>query len=63
MGGYDGYNRLHTAEKYVAETNQWYLIADMHDARSDSSAAVLNGIIQSEIIYYFINFFSIKFYK
>lgn len=43
MGGYDGSNRLNTAEKYIPELNQWSLIADMNEPRSDASAAELNG--------------------
>ncbi len=43
LGGFDGMNRLNTAEKYNPTTNQWSLIADMNERRSDSSAADLNG--------------------
>lgn len=43
IGGYDGYNRLNSAEKYNFETNQWTLIAPMASERSDACAAVLKS--------------------
>jgi len=47
MGGYDGYHRQKTAERYNYKTNQWSLIAPMNVQRSDASATTLNGIIGS----------------
>lgn len=44
MGGFDGHLRQNTAEKYDIETNQWTMIANMYNQRSDASAATLNGI-------------------
>lgn len=44
MGGYDGYHRQKTAERYNYKTNQWSLIAPMNVQRSDASATTLNGI-------------------
>lgn len=43
MGGYDGYERQNTAERYNYKTNQWSLITPMHVHRSDASATTLNG--------------------
>lgn len=45
MGGYDGYHRQKTAERYDYKTNQWSLIAPMNVQRSDASATTLNGTI------------------
>lgn len=41
MGGYDGNNRLNTAEYYQPQINQWSLIAPMHEQRSDASSTTL----------------------
>jgi len=43
MGGFDGHNRLGSAEKYNFERNQWTMIAPMTTQRSDACAAVMNG--------------------
>lgn len=43
LGGYDGQNRQNSAERYDPTTNQWSLIAPMHQQRSDASATTLNG--------------------
>ncbi|EEC14549.1 conserved hypothetical protein [Ixodes scapularis] len=40
MGGYDGERRTATTERYDPAENQWTLVADMHEARSDACAAV-----------------------
>lgn len=45
MGGYDGYHRQKTAERYDYKTNQWSLIAPMNVQRSDASATTLNDKI------------------
>lgn len=52
MGGYDGYYRQNTAERYNYKTNQWSLIAPMNCQRSDASATTLNG--NSDKIYFVI---------
>ncbi|XP_029291793.1 kelch-like protein 10 [Cottoperca gobio] len=43
IGGYDGQDRLNTAERYQPRNNQWTLIASMHERRSDSSCTTLHG--------------------
>jgi kelch-like protein 10 len=43
MGGFDGYHRQSTAERYDYRRNQWSLIAPMNVQRSDASATALNG--------------------
>ena len=43
MGGYDGYHRQNTAERYNYKRNQWSFIAPMFFQRSDASATTLNG--------------------
>ena len=43
MGGYDGYHRQNTAERYNYKRNQWSYIAPMLFQRSDASATTLNG--------------------
>ncbi|CAO2645340.1 Kelch-like protein 10 [Lemmus lemmus] len=48
MGGFDGYVRLNTAERYEPETNQWTLIAPMHEQRSDASATTLYGKVKTQ---------------
>jgi hypothetical protein len=48
MGGFDGYVRLNTAERYEPETNQWTLIAPMHEQRSDASATTLYGKVKNQ---------------
>jgi len=50
MGGYDGYHRQKTAERYNYKTNQWSLIASMNVQRSDASATTLNGTILISIL-------------
>lgn len=43
MGGFDGHQRLSSAEKYDFARNQWTMIAPMTIQRSDACATVLNG--------------------
>lgn len=43
MGGFDGHQRLLSAEKYNFERNQWTMVASMNSQRSDACAAVLNS--------------------
>lgn len=53
MGGFDGHNRLRSAEKYDFERNQWTMIAPMTSQRSDACATVLNSkkiVLKSIII-------------
>lgn len=45
LGGFDGKNRLNTAERYDPITNQWTLIPSMNFLRSDAHACTLNGKI------------------
>lgn len=45
MGGFNGINRLSTAEKYDPYTNQWTFIKSMGTLRSDACACVLNNKI------------------
>uniref|UniRef100_A0A4W4DWV4 Kelch like family member 10 n=1 Tax=Electrophorus electricus TaxID=8005 RepID=A0A4W4DWV4_ELEEL len=42
MGGFDGYVHLNTTEHYEPATNQWAMIAPMHEQRSDASATTLH---------------------
>uniref|UniRef100_A0AAZ1XHW6 Uncharacterized protein n=1 Tax=Oreochromis aureus TaxID=47969 RepID=A0AAZ1XHW6_OREAU len=42
MGGFDGYSRLNSVERYQPSTNQWTLIASMHQQRSDASCTTLH---------------------
>uniref|UniRef100_A0A8C3K1D9 BTB domain-containing protein n=1 Tax=Calidris pygmaea TaxID=425635 RepID=A0A8C3K1D9_9CHAR len=49
MGGFDGHTRLNTAERYQPETNQWTLIAPMHEQRSDASATTLHGKVNGRL--------------
>lgn len=43
MGGFDGRTRMSSAETYDPKRNQWRVIPSMNKARSDASAAALNG--------------------
>nr|XP_037277306.1 kelch-like protein 10 [Rhipicephalus microplus] len=43
MGGYDGTWRIKTAERYDVKKNNWTEIANMHETRSDASAATACG--------------------
>ncbi|VDK46279.1 unnamed protein product [Anisakis simplex] len=43
VGGSDGYTRLRSAEMYDPEKNQWTLIAEMNEKRSDAAAASMAG--------------------
>jgi kelch-like protein 10 len=43
MGGYNGLFRLKSVERYNYKTNQWSLIGSMNVKRSDASATILNG--------------------
>lgn len=45
LGGFDGKNRLKSAERYDPSTNQWTLISSMNFLRSDAHACTLNGKI------------------
>lgn len=45
LGGYDGKNRLKSAERYDPATNQWTLITSMNYLRSDAHACTLYGKI------------------
>ncbi|KAH7941553.1 hypothetical protein HPB49_014881 [Dermacentor silvarum] len=45
MGGFDGHMRTNTVERYEVNTNQWSMVANMNDIRSDASAAVVGGRI------------------
>lgn len=45
LGGYDGKNRLDSAERYDPITNQWTLIPNMNCLRSDAHACTFNGKI------------------
>lgn len=51
MGGYNGRNRMNSAERYDPNTNQWELIAPMHRQRSDASATELGEKVKHSIIY------------
>lgn len=60
MGGFDGHQRLGSAEKYNFDRNQWTLIAPMTTQRSDACAAVLNskyGVSKINIQFRFFFFF------
>ena len=43
LGGYDGRQRMDSAEKYNPKTNQWTFITKMIKKRSDASADSANG--------------------
>ena len=43
IGGSNVYERLNSAERYEPDTNQWTLIAPMHEHRNDASATALHG--------------------
>lgn len=45
LGGYDGLNRLNSAERYDPKTNQWTMIPPMKTQRSDAHACALGGKI------------------
>ncbi|XP_049266811.1 kelch-like protein 10 [Rhipicephalus sanguineus] len=45
MGGFDGRSRTRTVERYDIKTNQWSMVADMIEVRSDASAAAAHGRI------------------
>ncbi|KAH8029114.1 hypothetical protein HPB51_022698 [Rhipicephalus microplus] len=45
MGGFDGRSRTKTVERYDIKANQWSLVADMVEVRSDASAASAHGRI------------------
>ncbi len=44
-GGYDGIERLSSAECYNPTTNQWQRIRSMNSVRSDAAAAAFNDRI------------------
>lgn len=52
MGGHDGHSRLHSLEMYCPETNQWTLLCNMKQRRSDADACELNGKIYIVGLYY-----------
>ncbi|KAJ3583109.1 hypothetical protein NHX12_034454 [Muraenolepis orangiensis] len=45
MGGYDGHTRLNSVERYEPDSNQWSLVASMHEHRSDASASTLGNMV------------------
>lgn len=45
MGGHDGDERHTSTEVYCPKTNQWTLLADMTDKRSDADAVQIGGKI------------------
>ncbi|XP_028292262.1 kelch-like protein 10 [Gouania willdenowi] len=45
MGGFNGVDRLKTAEVYQPETNQWTFISPMNSVRSDASCTTLRNKI------------------
>lgn len=45
LGGYNGRNRMNSAERYDPERNQWELITPMQRQRSDASASTVNDKI------------------
>lgn len=47
LGGYNGQNRMSSAERYSPCHNQWEIIPSMHRERSDASAAALNGKVST----------------
>lgn len=59
LGGYDGKNRLNSAERYDPNTNQWTLIPSMNYLRSDAHASTLNDkiYITGKWLDYEINFY------
>lgn len=46
IGGFNGYGRLKTAERYNTNTNQWTMMAPMNVRRSDASATSLQGKVR-----------------
>lgn len=48
IGGFDGHERLKSAECYDPDTNQWTLTAQMNERRSDASASSLQGKVSSD---------------
>lgn len=48
IGGFDGLERLNSAECYNPDTNQWTLTAQMNERRSDASASSLQGKVSSD---------------
>ncbi len=47
IGGFSGYGRLKTVERYDTNTNQWTLMAPMNERRSDASATSLQGKVST----------------
>lgn len=47
VGGFDGRSRMKSAETYDPQKNQWHIIPSMNRARSDASAAALNGRVST----------------
>ncbi len=47
IGGFNGYGRLKTAERYETNTNQWTMMAPMTERRSDASATSLQGKVST----------------
>ena len=45
MGGHDGHSRLRSVESYNPESNQWTLLCNMAQRRSDADACELDGLI------------------
>ena len=43
IGGFDGENRLRSAECYCPDTKRWSLVAPMNTPRSGAGSASLNG--------------------
>jgi len=39
LGGFDGYTRLSSVERYDPKLNQWEPVSDMNMVRSDAAAA------------------------
>ncbi len=48
MGGFDGHERLSSAEHYNPNANQWTLTAPMNDRRSDASAGPGKSLHQED---------------
>jgi kelch-like protein 10 len=49
IGGWNGYCRLKTAERYNCKMNMWSNIAPMNEERRDASATALNGKVYIDI--------------
>ncbi len=47
IGGFSGYGRLKTVERYDTNTNQWTLMAPMNERRSDASATSQQGKVST----------------